>query len=253
MQLLNIITSKLYIFAIFNIGLPIIRIFGIEKRLTKKSYLRSHHWFLSLFAIHNFDRMLDLDTPWWTYRSISFIEEYILNRSKTVVFEYGSGASSLWLAKRCQYVTAVEHDTTWFKYIQEKTADYENIDIILQKPDNVKCKDKIYHSHKRGFHKYSFSQYAISIEKTKTKYDIIIIDGRARNACLKHAKSMLANDGIIVFDNANRRRYRKAIKQSGFEALEFKGLTPALPYAETTLILREENKTHNAAHSEINS
>ena len=43
---------------------------------------------------------------------------------------------------------------------------------------------------------------------------------------------------MIVFDNSHRARYRGAIADCGLEAERFRGLTPALPYADETTLLR---------------
>ena len=67
---------------------------------------------------------------------------------------------------------------------------------------------------------------------------MIVIDGRAREACLSAALSALAPGGIIVYDNAGRARYRPGISASGLAVRDLRGLTPALPYPEHTALLQ---------------
>lgn len=64
-----------------------------------------------------------------------------------------------------------------------------------------------------------------------------MIDGRAREACLKATRGHLAEGGIVVFDNTRRRRYRAAIAASGMTERRLPGLTPTLPYPDQTSIL----------------
>ena len=68
-------------------------------------------------------------------------------------------------------------------------------------------------------------------------FSLIVVDGRARQACLSAALPHLADGGIIVFDNTMRRRYRRAIAAAPVSERAFRGLTPTLPYPDQTSIL----------------
>ncbi|MBM3594816.1 MAG: hypothetical protein FJX31_03245 [Alphaproteobacteria bacterium] len=65
-----------------------------------------------------------------------------------------------------------------------------------------------------------------------------MIDGRARTACLDKAIERLARDGVIVFDNSHRARYRMAVAASGLRAKVTRGLVPSLPLPDQTTLLR---------------
>ena len=67
--------------------------------------------------------------------------------------------------------------------------------------------------------------------------DVIVIDGRAREACLAVAAPRLKLDGLIVFDNSHRARYERAISASGLRERRLPGLTPTLPYPDRTSLL----------------
>jgi predicted O-methyltransferase YrrM len=71
------------------------------------------------------------------------------------------------------------------------------------------------------------------------KFDLIVIDGRAREACLEKAVKHLKENGVIVFDNVERKRYREAIAkvQGDFKITWTLSLTPALPYPTKTAVL----------------
>ena len=66
-------------------------------------------------------------------------------------------------------------------------------------------------SEKPGFEGLDFRDYVAALDETEGTFDLIVVDGRARNACFHRAVSRLAPDGVLVFDNVDRERYREAI------------------------------------------
>lgn len=214
-----------------------VAVLGGHGFLAKRRGKRFYHWVSSLFAIHDLDRMIGLDVPWWTYRSIDRVSEFLLARPEARVFEYGSGASSLWLATRSKCLISVEHDPAWHQILTPYLAAFDHVEYRLIEADEVVRYDPFYQSGKHGFKGQSFASYATAIESVDGVFDLIVIDGRARQACLHHALSRLAADGMIVFDNSWRGRYKSAISASGLSATVLTGLTPALPLPDQTTIL----------------
>jgi hypothetical protein len=82
-----------------------------------------------------------------------------------------------------------------------------------------------------------FADYVATIDRVGGRFDLVVVDGRAREACLRASLPHLAADGLVVFDNSGRRRYRRAIAESGLLERRFAGLTPTLPYPEQTSLL----------------
>ena len=81
------------------------------------------------------------------------------------------------------------------------------------------------------------ARFSALLEHLRPLYDLIIIDGRARVACLERAVRFLAEGGLIVFDNSGRKRYQAALRRQELRIERCRGRTPALPYpSETTLI-----------------
>ncbi len=83
-----------------------------------------------------------------------------------------------------------------------------------------------------------FSDYVGQIGTVGGEFDLIVIDGRAREACLAAALGHLAPDGVIVFDNTFRRRYRAAVEAAPVTETRYRGLTPTLPYPDATSLIR---------------
>lgn len=199
-------------------------------------------WARSLFAIYDFEQLVDLDLPWWTFDSIDLIEQRVRENPDQCVFEWGSGASTIWLAQRFSSVTTTEHDQAWAEQIVGQLP--ENVDFILVPPTSLSSSSQSVRSQKSGWTDYDFSQYVQSIDTNQDLYDLIVVDGRAREACLVAATQHLAPNGIILFDNVERARYREAIAQLGnnWTTTWTSGLTPTLPYPTRTAILQRNSE-----------
>ncbi len=199
---------------------------------------RYRHWLQSLLAIHDIDALIRLDVPWWTYDAIEQVEDFLNARPHARVFEYGSGASTVWLAKRAGSVNSVDHDAGWIDFSRPRLSELGNATVELVGADTVPDADPHYHSGKSGYRGTSFRTYVHSIDRSEGQFDLIVVDGRARSACLAKAVSRLADDGMIVFDNSHRARYRKAIGECGLETTVTRGLVPSLPVPDQTTLLR---------------
>ena len=206
---------------------------------------RAALWLRSLFAIYDIDDMASLDLPWWTFAAIDEADKFLRSRASSRVLEYGSGASTIWLARRAGSVTSIEHDGTWYSVVSKRLAPFGNAEVKLIEADPEAVPGYI--SEKEGWVGRSFKRYASAIDAERGKFDLIVIDGRARTACLEHAVKKLAADGMILFDNSGRTRYRLAIAASGLKAQTYRGATACLPYPDETTLLRPENVSSRAA------
>ncbi|MAT05760.1 MAG: SAM-dependent methyltransferase [Acidimicrobiaceae bacterium] len=206
---------------------------------------RWRHWAYSLFCAHDSLAIAELDVPWWTYGAIDEVERWLDHRAAPVrVFEWGSGASTVWLAKRVDSVDSVEHHRGFGEMLQGELADLadrvdvraSHVDLVVIEP--VRSDAPVVGSKKEGMAGLDFADYVGRIDVVGGTFDLIVIDGRAREACLTAALPHLADDGIIVFDNTQRRRYRAAIDAAAVTSARYRGLTPTLPYPDETSIVR---------------
>jgi predicted O-methyltransferase YrrM len=160
--------------------------------------------------------------PWITYPAIDFLEPRL--RPEMSVFEFGSGNSTLWWAARVSKVTAVEHNASWAA------------EIGGQMPDTV---DLHHVPLERG------GDYCRFAQQTGERYDVIVVDGRDRVNCAVHSVGSLTDDGVIVWDNTERSRYRKgldALAKQGFRRLPLRGPSPINTWAsETSILYRSAN------------
>jgi hypothetical protein len=160
--------------------------------------------------------------PWLAYPAIDFLKRRV--RPEMIVFEYGSGASTLWWANRVQEVVSCEHDREW----------YERLLPLV--PKNVTLRHAPL---QRG------GEYCRVVAEQPGRYDIVVIDGRDRVNCAAHAPEGLTPGGVIVWDNTNRGEYAegmRGLEARGFRALAFTGLAPVMPdRTETTVFYRDRN------------
>lgn len=199
-------------------------------------------WVESIFAIYDVEELTKLDLPWWTFQATNEVEKFLNHRDNASVFEWGSGASTIWLARRAESIISVEHETKWFEKMRSISKEYPNITLFLEEPRKLNGLTSVFMSSKKGFKNLDFQQYAAVISRFNKKFDLIVIDGRAREACFEIAVNYLNQDGLIVFDNTNRRRYRKVINKTNhlLKVTTTKGLTVALPYpTKTSLIYKK--------------
>jgi len=117
--------------------------------------------------------------PWLTAEANKILESKV--QPEWHVLEFGSGRSTYYFAKHCASVTTIEHDPRWMQKL--KMANLANVTLIKARPE----------------------KYAEAIaEVNRETYDLILIDGRQRIECFNRSLPMLAQEGLMIFDNANR-------------------------------------------------
>jgi hypothetical protein len=126
--------------------------------------------------------------PWITDPSFIFLDNYIyytkLRKNQFKVFEFGMGNSTLYfLARKC-IIDSVDHDEKW-------------VDMI------TKMSDLTYPNNPDFNPKLSTRPYNNVYENRD--YDLVVIDGRDRVACLKTVlEKGLRDDAVLLLDNTER-------------------------------------------------
>ena len=197
---------------------------------------RARHWLHSLTRVHDSLAIAELDVPWWTYRAIDVVDVWLAARPTPArVFEYGSGASTIWLARRAAEVHSVEHHAGFGAMMAERLAPESN--VHLEVVEAAPSAQPQVPSGKEDHAGLDFAAYVDAMDAVDGTFDLVVVDGRAREACLAKAVTRLAAGGIVVYDNSARRRYRAAIEDSGLQEHALRGLTPTLPYPDQTSVL----------------
>ena len=129
---------------------------------------------------------------------IEFMDKF-LTKGK-IVFEWGAGGSTIWMARRAGKVYSVEDKDFWNTFLQEKIKEVciANITLLYRPTDQSEPGD----------------EYCKAIEEFETRFDIIIVDGlvHARNKCLEIALTNIAPGGRIIFDDYESPRFDESRK-----------------------------------------
>ncbi len=150
------------------------------------------------------------EIPWFTYPSLDYISQ--LNLTDKVIFEWGSGNSSLYFSKLCKNIISVEDDENWYNTVSKNQKD--NQKLVLHK---------------------DATSYIKSIHDYNCKFDIIIVDGKYRAECASEAIQCLAENGMIILDNSDwYKNTSKFLRSQNLIEIDFHGLGPINNYTWTT-------------------
>lgn len=199
----------------------VIDVMSSPKLLKQLLSMNRSGYFNEIGWINSFKNQMPMDKssnplPWVTYGFIDFISDR-LNKNMDI-FEYGSGNSTLWYAKKVNTVVSVEHDKKWFEAIKKNMPNNANINY----------EELVYNG--------NYSKFSSNLNK---KFDVIIVDGRDRVNCVKNAIKNLKESGVIVLDDSERESYKEGIDfilSHGFKKIDFWGISPGLFYKKNTTI-----------------
>ncbi len=180
--------------------------------------------------------------PWMNYKSINFIGSKLPQIN--TVFEYGSGSSTLFWLNKGKSVISIEHDPIFYQDLHKKLVAkcYINIHYHLIEPEIDSAKNQHnpalpHYFHSADFNGYSFRHYVDSINSFNDEtFDVVVVDGRARPACISQATRKIKCGGLLVLDNSDRGYYLEntADLVLGWERHDFVGTVRGLKHHEKT-------------------
>jgi hypothetical protein len=132
------------------------------------------------------------DAPWLTSEAVAFLERWL--RPDFVGFEWGSGRSTVWFAKRVRQLISIEHDPHWYEEVIGRLDDKDSRRKVSYRRlavDDGADRDHPYVS-------------AIS-EYPDGALHFCLIDGvtELRARCALACLSKLKPGGLAIVDNAN--------------------------------------------------
>lgn len=182
-------------------------------------------------------------TPWFTYGALNFLADIIT--PDLSVFEYGSGSSTIFFNCNVKKVVSVEHDARWAEKLLSLN---NNCDIRIRQKDYIngvrhedlmrryKAQDFIEprgnpdHDVLHGLVSQGFEGYAAELlTEPHQSFDIIVVDGMARQLCGFVAADVIKDDGFIILDNSDRWQYnslQRYLVNKGFGRIDFWGAGP---------------------------
>lgn len=201
-------------------------------------------WLASLAPGHLLRRGL----PWIVYDAIDHLDA--LDMRGWRVFEYGSGGSTRYWLRRGAGVISVEHDPAWHALVRAAVPAAAPLDYRLAAPepdpdpaavpdpaDPAACVSANYPRER-----LRYTRYVAQIDGCADgSLDLVLVDGRARPACLARAAPKLRPGGLLVLDNSDRPHYTARLGDAlaSFRPLVFRGAIPCIPiFSETTIFVR---------------
>lgn len=148
--------------------------------------------------------------PWITYPAIAYLTQ--LDFTTADVFEFGSGASTLFWQARARSVVSVEDNADWHSEVAPNLAD--NVTYLLRTDPQA---------------------YVRTVEDGE--YDVIVVDGAHRRQCVAPLMESLRPGGMVIFDNADWFPDEAAwFRNQGLIEVDFTGFGPINPYTSTTSV-----------------
>ena len=143
--------------------------------------------------------------PWYSYPCIDFLKHRPY--AGRVVLEFGGGQSTLWWARRAGRVVTLEGDRAWYQRIARTMP--PNVELHhIDEGNPVICAQRVEEALQR-------SPYG--------SYDVIIIDGLWRTEMIDFAVRYVADDGMIICDDAHGYGIQEGFRTHGFNRVDFFG------------------------------
>jgi hypothetical protein len=185
---------------------------------------------------HPLDSAWELGEPWWPAPAIRHLDEQLPANAR--VFEWGSGGSTVWLARRGADVVAIESEREWHRLVSERVPEADVRFVPGTDTGTLRSEPEL-----RDHGQHFFDEYVAAIEDFPDgAFDLIIIDGIARCECARRATSKVKPNGLVVLDDTNwEHLFAPAfLSFRGWEVTRFRGFKRPLDVhvSETTFLRR---------------
>ena len=169
------------------------------------------------------------EQPWLSYRALKKLDAILSKDSK--VLEFGSGMSTIWLAKRVGFLHSIESNEGWHGHVSKLLAQRKmtHVKYELRGRDN----------------------YADVSAYPDGHFDFVLVDGLVRLECVRRALPKVKRGGWMYIDNIDadhhlpegdmvvaEREVMKAIKERGGEYTRFVDFAPTQFFANQGLLAR---------------
>ena len=185
-------------------------------------------WIKSLFPRKS---PLHDQVPWVGFEARNWLKEYL--KKDMVVFEYGSGGSTVFISKRVSKLKSIEHNRNWYREVSKVLSNQRisNCDYVLIQPEKNPAKIITQKFEETGFSKnkeLNFEKYVKSIENhPDASFDLVFIDGEARVSCISNAIKKIRFGGYLLLDNSDRLEYSGALTLlNKYKRRDFFGIVP---------------------------
>lgn len=134
--------------------------------------------------------VLTAGRPQWAPAAVEPISK-LLNKDM-VVFEWGAGFSTPWIADRVKHLFVMDDDENWVNMAKARSG--QNVDFFVYPSSHYKYRDTIF---------YISELFGI---------DIAFVDGMERFECFFKSAQHVKKGGLIVLDDSERTEYKKCFE-----------------------------------------
>ncbi len=129
--------------------------------------------------------------PWWPLPAVEEVNKIL--HPGMVAVEFGSGSSTIWIARRVKSVVAREHDAKWAAITKKRIAAEGLLNCEVQ--------------HRQGDAYYGFA--------AGERFDFAVVDGEFRWKCIEELAGRMNPGGFIYFDNSDSDKDSKHYREFG--------------------------------------
>ena len=162
----------------------------------------------------------------------------------TVMLEYGSGGSTLFFSKFVKELYSLEHYDRFYQVIKSSTDKLDNVHYYLVEPNQGKGKDVPsatdsdisdekydelkekypYHTEHNIRRYWQYRDFVDYVDELGVdKFDVVLVDGRARGFCATKVLDYIDESGVVFIDDFYTRLneyFGPTDKENFFEVFE---------------------------------
>lgn len=135
--------------------------------------------------------------PWLAPGAIAWLEENL--RPDMHGWEWGSGRSTLWFARRLAHLTSIESDAAWFAQVTRlvRNSGLTHVDLRHIPLDHAEAD-----TYRNDYVPLPANPAAIGSEPDAS-LDFVVVDGWYRPVCARAALPKLKPGGLLLIDNTD--------------------------------------------------
>lgn len=135
------------------------------------------------------------DHPWLAPAAIAWLDQHL--RPDMRGWEWGSGRSTLWFARRLASLTSIESDVTWFEQVRSMVSGLSNVDLR-----HIPLEHREAETYALDYAVLPANAAAI-VSEPDASLDFVVVDGWYRPVCARAALSKLKPGGLLLIDNTD--------------------------------------------------
>lgn len=197
--------------------------------------------------------LMDHGLPWLPFSVTRWLNLHLDPCMR--VFEWGSGASTVFFGGRVSQVVSIEYNPDWYARVSREVANRSltNVTLCHVPPEDQRQALELaspddlsrYSTGDRENRGRFFVSYVRAILKhPEESFDVVVVDGRTRPECMRTCASRVKPGGIVVLDDSQRAEYAGAVAHfaaEGWRITRFSGPGPGKiwpPFWEATVLVK---------------